>query len=378
MLGFMGVGAISVLQAHTRQQRYISYEREARHARNMGMRQVYADAVRSEGLKVEDEEWEAFSCFYLCMNCGYLGDDSAVPCPGCGAQSWMDLRNVGIAEEVRAMENRERQLIPVGVKKRGRLAGMVFGLVAGGASSALAWSIGRSWEAVGVWGAVVLILATLAGWVGFTYLFNYLHFSKRRRYPIRWQLPLPMPQQDATPARTLTGKVQARGELLEAPISGRPCVGYEVSVLFDVAGDKRPPMWVLEEERSIAFEIDGETIEANGATVEIPSTIVGGDEELGDGGREDATRKDATSGEGFDKGEGPSGEGFDKGEGPTGEGPTEEELNKKMGLFLRKRGLFLSEGFFTLFEALIEPGKDYEVRLHEDPPGAAAEVFPAE
>ena len=357
MLGMMGVGAVSVIQAHMRQQRYVSYEREARHARNQGMRRVHADALRSAEMKVVDQEWEAFSCYYLCMNCKYLGEDSEAPCPACGAKSWMDLRHVGIAEEVRAMESRERQLIPAPVKRRGTYAGVAFGLLAAGASSALAWSQGLSWEAVGVWGGVVLILATLAGWFGFTRLFNHLHFIKRRRFPIRWRLPLPMPPQDATPAQTLSGKVQPRGELLKAPISGRPCVGYEVSVLFDVAGDKRPPMWVLEEERSTAFEIDGVTIEANGATVELPSTLVGGDEDLGEEGGESAA----------------DGEDLSQGEGPSG-----EDLDKKIGLFLRKRGLFLSEGFFTLFEALIEPDETYEVRVHQDPPGAAAEVYPAE
>lgn len=328
MLAVVGIGASGIIQAHIRQQRYISYQREARHAYNRGLRGIKPGKVTTE-----EVEWESFPCFYLCMNCGYLGDknQSESTCPGCDLQKWTDLRNIGIAEQIREMENRERQLVPAKVKKQSGLISSLLSILVGGVVAWLSYSAGLSIEYMIVYGAAAFIVTFVLSWFVSNYLFTMSYFSKRRRFPSRWRLPVPLPAKDAIPSQTLKGPVKAQGELLKSPISGRDCVGYEVSVLFDVAGDKRPPMWVLEEERTVPFQIGGEVIEADRVTLELPPTMVGDEENL--------------------------------------------EQEKKIGLFLRQRGLFVSEGFYKVFEAIIEPGKQYQVSLFENPPGAAATIF---
>jgi hypothetical protein len=144
---------------------------------------------------------------------------------------------------------------------------------------------------------------------------------------------LPVAEQASQVVETVQGSAVAKGELLQAPLSGRPCIGYELAILFDAEGDARPPMWVLEEEHTTDFEIGGRQIAADGATLEIPLEPVG----------EDAAVM------------------------------TPDEV----ALFLRKRGLFANDGRFEFFEALIEPGSVYELRYHDSPKDAAPVVWPA-
>ena len=42
--------------------------------------------------------------------------------------------------------------------------------------------------------------------------------------------------------------------------------------------------------------------------------------------------------------------------------------------FLRKRGLFVSDGAFQFFEALVVPGSTYELARHEEPASATLVV----
>lgn len=69
-----------------------------------------------------------------------------------------------------------------------------------------------------------------------------IRLHRSSTYPTRWHLPVPLPNMRKKPTKVLEGKVEPRAEQFTAPISSRFCAGYEVSVLFDAAGDNRSPM----------------------------------------------------------------------------------------------------------------------------------------
>jgi hypothetical protein len=361
MLGFWGAAATGVLRDHIVQQRYIAYEREMRHAHNRKLRsfkpkgaagqQATGDEARADA----NAEWEPFACFHLCVNCGFLAEDGENACPGCRRQNWIDLRNIPMAEQVREAEYRDRQRIPPKIENRGILATLGLAVLGGGVGSALeSMSFASSPGSIAIYGVITAVAAAVVGWLIFPRLFNRLYFRRRRRFPSRWRLPLPLPRRSVAPQRTLSGSVRPANELLEAPLSGRRCIGYEVSVLFDVAGDKRPPMWILEEERTASFEIQGERIAAERVTLELPSHLVGGEDFSGEP-QGDATGEDKASQE-----------------------AREDARDKKISRFLRKRGLFISEGDYAVFESLIEPDEHYTVSIYDDPPGAAAVIQPVQ
>lgn len=120
---------------------------------------------------------------------------------------------------------------------------------------------------------------------------------------------------------------------MRAPVSGRECLGYEVTVLFDAPNDLRPPMWVLEEERTVHFTLAGEHAAPDGVTLDLPAQEVANE--------------------------------------ATGFG------NQQVAEFLRKRGLFASEGEYIVFEALIEPGRPYRLELFERDVEAVPRIRPA-
>ena len=145
----------------------------------------------------------------------------------------------------------------------------------------------------------------------------------RVRDPTRWRMPVPLADDSGTSMRR-TGPALARAPLLRAPFTGRPCVAYEVAVLFDHPDDAWPPTWVPREMRSCAFEVDGHEVAADRAMLTAPT--------------EPVTR------------------------------PTMSEEEKRR--FLRERGLFLADGTFDLHEAIVEPNEACEVRWPTTTEGA--------
>ncbi|MDY0003915.1 MAG: hypothetical protein RBU30_21640 [Polyangia bacterium] len=268
-------------------------------------------------------EWEPHECFQLCVECGYLAEGREQPCPGCGSKGWVDLRRISEANQIREMERGNRQVIPRSLSRIGYLVGVALGLGA----LALTYSIALPLLENNTSGALVMAMAVgivtaiLGSWL-LPRLLVFLLYKRRPTFPLRWRLPVPLPSSGDEPAALHEGQAVATnaGELLRAPITGEPCLAYEVSVLFDTPGDLRPPMWILEEERSVAFALDGQEVPPDRVTLELPVEPVGD-------------------------------------ESPEG--------SRAVALFLRKRGLFASEGDYTLFEALVRPGLTYRLELFD-------------
>jgi hypothetical protein len=259
------------------------------------------------------DDWEPYECFHLCLGCGYLSESGKEHCPGCGAFTWVDLRRNLDADAIRRMERRGRQIVPRELGRWAHLTAILLGLTT---AALIAWSMWDEFkDGSGAVGLMMLLLGLFVtgstAWF-LPRLLAFVVFRRRPVFPMRWRLPLPLPPPKLRPTLTSDGQVAPTEELISAPISGRPCVAYEVTVIFDTPGDLRPPMWVLEEERSVGFELGGHAVSRDRVTLDLPPA-------------------------------------------PVGEGD-DEATDKKIARFLRQRGLFFAEGTFRLFEAIVEPG----------------------
>ena len=106
-------------------------------------------------------------------------------------------------------------------------------------------------------------------------------------------------------------------------------VGYDLGVMFDAPGDAWPPIWVLREMHAGAFEVAGQAITADGVSLALPIK-------------------------------------------PVAETVLTPEQKQR---FLRERGLFLVDGQFDLFEAIVEPEQTYELLWPSAPEGAPPVLY---
>ena len=268
---------------------------------------------------------EPFPCLLLCDGCGYLADRKD-PCPACGRVAWIDLNLWAHAHALREREEADRQNPAPEVRWQIRLAslGLGGGLVAGLSAAGV---LALGWLPLLACGAGAAVATHRLGRRGL----GWSIMARRVRWPTRWRLPLPLAAPDAPIAAHAAGPADPRGGLLTAPFTRRPCLAYEVAVLFDTPGDAWPPIWVLREARSAAFAVGGHEFAADAvALAGPPEQIVQ----------------------------------------PT---ISEEALSR----FLRERGLFATDGQFDLFEAVLPPGAECTLRWPAAPPGAPPTVHVA-
>lgn len=275
---------------------------------------------------------EAFDCLFLCDHCGYLSATQG-PCPACTHTAWIDLDNWAHAEALREREEVARQNPAPDVRWRVRGASLAIGAALGlGCATGLALAgtvaiaagalLGIGAGATGT--ATALTHAIARRRIGWSIM------AKRVRDPSRWRLPLPLPDRDASVGRRAQGPAIASEAPLRAPFSGRPCVAYEVAVLFDYPDDAWPPTWVLREVRSCAFAVDGRELRADHVMLTPPPEAV-----------------------------------------PQ---PAMSEDEKRR--FLRERGLFLADGSFDLFESILAPDQPCELQWPTSPADAPPFVTP--
>jgi hypothetical protein len=224
----------------------------------------------------------------ICARCGYLeltgglaspgGDPMrrAPPeparargrCPGCGERAWADPTLEATTLALRGAEDRlepvYRTIDPA--RDTVRRAGIV-----GYALLVLAPLVWLAWLAHGIADGtvVVFILAATALGIGTRTVFALLRQRPRRApriAPMRWHLALPT----ATTMRDAAeGPVRARGPLLDAPLSGRSCVAYELGVRADGELDAPAHTWLLLEQRSVAFAVGSRTVPADAVRLEL-------------------------------------------------------------------------------------------------------------
>lgn len=269
---------------------------------------------------------EDFDCMFLCDHCGYLSDVQGA-CPACTHTAWIDLDNWTLAEGLREIEEAARQNPVPAVRWRVRGASLAIGAVlgvAGTAGLALAGVVASSMAGLVELGAGAAGAATVLTHALGRRRLGWSIMARRVQDPTRWRMPLPFADDKARTFRRAAGPAIAREGVLRAPFSGRPCVAYEVAVLFDYPDDAWPPTWVLREMRSCPFEVDGREVARDHAMLTAPTEAVAQ--------------------------------------------PVMSVEEKRR--FLRERGLFLADGSFDLFEAIVAPNEQVELRWPTAPEGA--------
>lgn len=249
-----------------------------RSASSLGATRVYARVLGSRAAP----QLESFPCGLLCMECRFLadpprgGDPMRVdaeqpmrqPCPRCGATSWSDLRNRDTArfvDEIDAYETEERR-----ARLRRRLVhlAVVAALaVAGLASTAVATPSHGWFGTIGALIALALVVApVLASPAGASTR------TPPRTQPSRWHMVSPRaPRRRGTPR---SGPLLTDAPLT-APLTGRPCVGYEIGVRADGKSCASPSTWALLEQRSAEGRVDGLELAADQAYLRLRRTRIG-------------------------------------------------------------------------------------------------------
>lgn len=137
--------------------------------------------------------------------------------------------------------------------------------------------------------------------------------------PARWAMALPP---TAAPQQHARGEAVATGEPLRAPLSGRPCLAWEVGARPDDRADAPAQTWWLIEQRLCALEVDGVALDPERTYLERPRARLGTLGSL--------------------------------------------ELDDSAQAFLRQRGISAEAGEVHLFETIVEPGAEVEVSVGPD------------
>jgi len=183
-------------------------------------------------------------------------------CSYCGERSWIDLGQPEVVlalrhdEEMRA-EARRVGMRPVAVRG---LLGMGLGALVGFVLVGALWGMGAVAGLMGMAAALS------------TYQGMQLAQGIDRGLPSRWAMALP-PAGEVTAVHR--GPAQLRGEPLRAPLTGRPCVAYEVGARIDDQVDAPATTWALLEQALAPLEVDGHPLPAASTHLRLPRHRLG-------------------------------------------------------------------------------------------------------
>jgi hypothetical protein len=312
--------------------------------------------ARDRGLRGEAAipERVDFPCAILCSACGYFyiddeGDDEEVAsvdhslCPFCGREAWLDLQREDNADLLRRAESEERHSVPSWLESL-VLWGSV-GLFGALAVALYTWGVGDDYFGETFYSDLVIltvissVVAIPAAYHTLPRRLAILLRRGRERWPHRWHSPTGLPDPEVDPSRRHTDlEAHSDNESLEAPISGRECLAYQVCVLFDVTGDARPPEWALQEQHAVDLEL-GDDLAVTPQELFLESPV----EQVDAPGGEELTFDSAPAG-----------------------GHHDEQRRDEIARFLRQRGLFIADGQFHFYEARLEEGDHVDVADYGD------------
>ncbi|HWB78639.1 MAG TPA: hypothetical protein VG755_26925 [Nannocystaceae bacterium] len=228
-------------------------------------------------------------CTFVCASCGYLqlvdehaplpGDPhrrsealvvratNTARCSGCDSTSWAETRLAGTAEVLRSVDGiREAALA---TPRMDRAAALLMVASATSLLGIIAW-IALRWMDQARVGFVMMIGVFVVGLVALAVRQAKLTFTAPAiaPAPVRWHLPLP--PRDALPSSSTVGVIAAAGELIIAPLTGRPCIAYEIGVRSDRDLSASLETWLLLEQRSTAFTVGGRSFAPNSVRFVLP------------------------------------------------------------------------------------------------------------
>ncbi len=231
----------------------------------------------------------------LCVHCrrlverpaaaGYrLAPDDPGQCPSCGEPGLVDPRQSNTATALQAMDDEEQ----VARRSQGsRLAvrgATVVGMTLGAAIAmtllvALYFGVGRGHQVFSVLALMAGVLTLVpVGLVGLRATSRLWSSTRPLPRPARWALTAASPR--------LHGIARGPAECdvpLTAPLTGRPCVAYEVGVREDTDVDGALGTWLLLEQRCADLSVGGHAVVGSKAALVIrrePYASEGRDDKL--------------------------------------------------------------------------------------------------
>ncbi len=271
----MGWGAgAAVCQAFARQARKDRRRaEERRHIRAAQRAAVRHARISGERLEYEPD-FREFPCAFVCADCGQLhspqdptaghptrrsadvGTRPETPCSHCGAQGWIDLANVAMADTLRDSEreqDRKRSHVPI-------VPPLLLSLVGTLVVMMTESSLGRDMTQFVMGEYVVPVWPFVAVFIFGASLGSRLWRRRQqaRRLPHRWSLS----PASASGPRT-SGRAMGR-RTLQAPLTGRPCVAYELAVHTANEPTAALGEFTLVEQRCADLEVDGTAFRGDG------------------------------------------------------------------------------------------------------------------
>lgn len=244
------------------------------------MRQAQRRAMRRALRQSNEQEATELDGALVCGGCGRLqwpdsgggaphrrdaggpGDRSGAPCLHCGERSFIDLGRPSTALALSAAEDDDAQARG---SVRGRvLGGLVMGLSIGVMLGLLGSSSTWGLALVSGLGGLLGVLMALRGHVT-------VHLSAPT-LPSRWAMALPAVGALEHERR---GIASAKGNGLRAPLTGRPCIAWEVGVRRDDRVDAPLPSWWLLEQRVASISVDGHEPPPERTHLELPRQHLG-------------------------------------------------------------------------------------------------------
>lgn len=231
----------------------------------------------------EDLDVVAVACAYVCAECGQLGrpqqragasphrsDTEGAPrldpCDNCDSDAWIDLSRDSTVLALRNGEQESLVFRAANIAQIPALLGLVAGIFAGLFLFSASPLVELITTAMGFGGAC-------AG-LGIGALLRRRGVETSTALPHRWTMALPPPPSER-PVTHFEGPIEGTGEVLRSPITGRPCLAYEIGLRGDERQDASLGTWMLIEQHVAPAKVNDVDLDPSATHLSLPRHRVG-------------------------------------------------------------------------------------------------------